>query len=777
MESGGSDDDCSGSDGTAQREHESSDDDAHNALDSMSATGRGTVASGKSKVLSRRGLHFARIGPNARNTSNGVDSSNEEDSDAVESASEETSPSKKPRPCDDDRDLDMEMSMVLQSRGGRQTEQYSSDTDSHAVRTHTETSTMLNDTCERSGAQSRRRSIAPSGGLSETGHSHERDMRPISADMEEGSDDNGNILPCRNTGELKTKEHIMETLNLRCPCNQDCMGHFSRNIVARLRADNMATKRTRTASGNGGTKGTVREYCAEVMQHCIIFRGDNRIVNRWRVGGHDVCAEAWRCLHGFTVTTFKKARTLCIESHTPRKDSDALAQISGSLAKEDKLLASSELVSMGQAWYAQWVEDHGCKNPESEIIFVDDVDNKDLYEMYALEMNAFKDPWMSASYFNSKVIATHKHYVKRYSRKPFGECLTCTRLKVEKARVLASRDRDKIRDVKMRIRTHQEHQKQERGHYYAHRTKARTHPSECLSIIMDGMDQSKTNLPHTVRPTKGERHCCETKITGVLVHGDRFNVYINEPQVHSTSNVAIHCLHDTLMDLLEARGQLPKVLYLQVDGGPENKNQWTFGYLALLVHLGVFEKIKVSFLPVGHTHEDIDQRFSRISVALKKKNAFTFDEFVDVVKNAFVGEEHKPAKIEVLHNVFDFKKWVGDYKEMPAGWTKYHIYRLSMNESTKRVQMHYKMWAQSDVYYGFNSDCEVASFKALRVAALSDVTVVVQHEGLRMSSELPTEDVPEAADIHDFMSPPERRVLCYKCPVLCSHDVISHMLW
>ena len=100
-----SEDDCSGSDGTAQREHESSDDDAHNALDSMSATGRGTVASGKSKVLSRRGLHFARIGPNARNTSNGVDSSNEEDSDAVESGSEETSPSKKPRPCDDDRDL------------------------------------------------------------------------------------------------------------------------------------------------------------------------------------------------------------------------------------------------------------------------------------------------------------------------------------------------------------------------------------------------------------------------------------------------------------------------------------------------------------------------------------------------------------------------------------------------------------------------------------------------------------------------------------------------
>ena len=37
-------------------------------------------------------------------------------------------------------------------------------------------------------------------------------------------------------------------------------------------------------------------------------------------------------------------------------------------------------------------------------------------------------------------------------------------------------------------------------------------------------------------------------------------------------------------------------------------------YLSLLVEVGMFDYIKMSYLPVGHTHEDIDQAFSRIAV-------------------------------------------------------------------------------------------------------------------------------------------------------------------
>lgn len=34
-------------------------------------------------------------------------------------------------------------------------------------------------------------------------------------------------------------------------------------------------------------------------------------------------------------------------------------------------------------------------------------------------------------------------------------------------------------------------------------------------------------------------------------------------------------------------------------------------------------KVKLGFLPVGHTHEDIDQRFSCVSRQLSRRNALT----------------------------------------------------------------------------------------------------------------------------------------------------------
>ena len=42
--------------------------------------------------------------------------------------------------------------------------------------------------------------------------------------------------------------------------------------------------------------------------------------------------------------------------------------------------------------------------------------------------------------------------------------------------------------------------------------------------------------------------------------------------------------------------------------------------------LGVFDDVEVSFLPKGHTHEDIDQSFSRTSSRLRTHDAVTLDD-------------------------------------------------------------------------------------------------------------------------------------------------------
>jgi hypothetical protein len=48
-----------------------------------------------------------------------------------------------------------------------------------------------------------------------------------------------------------------------------------------------------------------------------------------------------------------------------------------------------------------------------------------------------------------------------------------------------------------------------------------------------------------------------------------------------------------------------------------------FAYLKSLVDMGVFKEIFLNFLPVGHTHCDIDQLFSRISVFLRGKQCLS----------------------------------------------------------------------------------------------------------------------------------------------------------
>jgi hypothetical protein len=56
------------------------------------------------------------------------------------------------------------------------------------------------------------------------------------------------------------------------------------------------------------------------------------------------------------------------------------------------------------------------------------------------------------------------------------------------------------------------------------------------------------------------------------------------------------------------------------------------GMAHLLVHWGIFKKVKISFLPVGHTHDDVDQMFSCFSTPLKRAEIFELKDIEDVCK-------------------------------------------------------------------------------------------------------------------------------------------------
>lgn len=45
-----------------------------------------------------------------------------------------------------------------------------------------------------------------------------------------------------------------------------------------------------------------------------------------------------------------------------------------------------------------------------------------------------------------------------------------------------------------------------------------------------------------------------------------------------------------------------EVLYVQLDSASDNKNKSTYMLCEIFVRLGIFKKVKINFLPVGHTH-------------------------------------------------------------------------------------------------------------------------------------------------------------------------------
>jgi hypothetical protein len=165
---------------------------------------------------------------------------------------------------------------------------------------------------------------------------------------------------------------------------------------------------------------------------------------------------------------------------------------------------------------------------------------------------------------------------------------------------------------------HQRHQNGERQKYYKHRDKAKRNPNEYLSLIMDGMDQAKLKVPNYVTTTKDNSAQVDVKLSGVKAHGLGEYFYFSTNEFKTGANLNIECLHRTLIDLRRTYDEeiakpdstfktFPHTLYLQVDGGSENKNRYLKAYCDRLVAFGLFKKVKVAYLMVGHTHEDIDQ--------------------------------------------------------------------------------------------------------------------------------------------------------------------------
>ena len=239
-----------------------------------------------------------------------------------------------------------------------------------------------------------------------------------------------------------------------------------------------------------------------------------------------------------------------------------------------------------------------------------------------------------------------------------------------------------------------------RDYYYINRYKSHNFPHECLTVMHDKMDHSKTDSPvfsHKSKELDGLVKLL-VSVTGMIAHGHgdvRYAHYGLDMFAHD-SNYTISSVAKLLRNLelppksssrelfvgsgstnlfkpilkgaemceaslpplpevLVPATPLPPILNVQMDNATDdNKNRYVFGFWSLLVAKKIFCEVYVNFMIVGHTHDDIDALFGRWSMALKKESFPT----VPLLMKSFMDVESIPTIPHLIEEVADFKGFI-----------------------------------------------------------------------------------------------------------------------
>ena len=89
----------------------------------------------------------------------------------------------------------------------------------------------------------------------------------------------------------------------------------------------------------------------------------------------------------------------------------------------------------------------------------------------------------------------------------------------------------------------------------------------------------------------------------------------------------------------------------------------------------------MSFLIVGHTHEDVDQTFSKISHALNKNDAVTLTDLQDIIRQS----QQPMPKTSTLHAVWNISGWLEEYVNTIMSVTSPRTYRYGQKQLKEKL--------------------------------------------------------------------------------------------
>jgi hypothetical protein len=126
---------------------------------------------------------------------------------------------------------------------------------------------------------------------------------------------------------------------------------------------------------------------------------------------------------------------------------------------------------------------------------------------------------------------------------------------------------------------------------------------------------------------------------------------------------------------------LPPILHVQLDNcAKDNKCRYVFCFWSLLVAKAIFKEVFVSFLMVGHTHDDIDASFRRWSMKLHEEDFPT----IPLLMKSYMDLDHMPVIPHIIEEVLDFKAFIKPYmlkgRNRLVGHTKAQQFRFYMRD-------------------------------------------------------------------------------------------------
>jgi hypothetical protein len=174
-----------------------------------------------------------------------------------------------------------------------------------------------------------------------------------------------------------------------------------------------------------------------------------------------------------------------------------------------------------------------------------------------------------------------------------------------------------------------------------------------LSLIIDGMDQNHCHVPYKGTQASFSKPL-KHGITGVKQHGYGLTLYRTVGTVQKGADLTIYCILSQIEGFRERHREYPEVVYLQLDGGSENANQYVLAMCELLVVKRIAREIYFTRLPTGHTHEDIDSCFAVIWSCFRSEPCETLALYKSRIEETFSATSLK-AKMEDVYVIPDYK--------------------------------------------------------------------------------------------------------------------------